>query len=541
MTTMSYFGYKSMDGQGVADLRKSLSQPLAEAASTLLENVEKRKEEALTLQRESSKAVRNSPYGLSTSAQQAALNLATTGAGRLQKLNKDYNSGAISFKEYKFVQQNIVDETLSQYDVLTKSSALSKAKYEAIAKGEEDPMSVYIGDKLQKESNLSDLTPDYTPEGILVYKKSDGTELSGREVVQMQTFRLPKYNYLSGVNDFMKEVGTKEALGFGKIATTTSVLNNSNFKEAKRKYIESQLANPYTVQSILGQTASDLNSVYTDNPEEAERDPNKILIRPGQNAIGFEPVIKDHHKELVRKELESQIETRVSSVLQLKPEGQKTGDKPTEGEQKLARAQSIITNAYYGGADKRNAFISAISNARTGIQNPSFVVVNGVPTFTYKQVSASPSGGQVATEHSIPLKSLDDFAVSVAPLFGVTIGAGEMTSQGMGSTEEVKGGGEKLVQRLPTKSTTIVKIENLSYLFNKSTIDSGVTTFSETLNEKGYYVAPNVKEGEGYFTVKNLDGSEKNISIGGSEDGVYQGSRVQRAMDKVLAHYKKLK
>ena len=38
---MSYFGYKSMDGQGVADLRKSLSQPLAEAASTFLENVEK--------------------------------------------------------------------------------------------------------------------------------------------------------------------------------------------------------------------------------------------------------------------------------------------------------------------------------------------------------------------------------------------------------------------------------------------------------------------------------------------------------------------
>lgn len=538
---MSYFGYKSIDGQNVPDLRKAFQEPLSKAAAAYAESLEKRKEEALILQRESSKAVRNSPYGLSTSAQQAALNLATTGAGRLQKLNKDYNSGAISFKEYKFAQQNIVDETLSQYDVLTKSSALSKAKYEAIAKGEEDPMSVYIGDKLQKESNLSDLTPDYTPEGILVYKKSDGTELSGREVVQMQTFRLPKYNYLSGVNDFMKEVGTKEALGFGKIATTTSVLNNPNFKEAKRKYIESQLANPYTVQSILGQTASDLNSVYTDNPEEAERDPNKILIRPGQNALGFEPVITEHHKEIVRKELESQIETRVSSVLQLKPEGQKTENKPTEGEQKLARAQSVISNAYYGGADKRNAFISAISSARPGIQNAAFTNVNGVPTFTYKQVSASPTGGQVETSHSIPLSSLDDFAVSVAPLLGVTIGAGEMTGQGMGSTEEVKGGGEKVVQKIPTSSTTIVNIEGLSNAFKSKEIASGVTKFSENLNNKGYYVAANVKEGKGYFTVKNKDGSETNINIGGSEDGVYQGTRVQRAMDRVLAHYKNLK
>jgi len=536
---MSYFGYKSMDGQGVADLRKSLSQPLAEAASTFLENVEKRKEEALTLQRESSKAVRNSPYGLSTSAQQAALTLATTGAGRLQKLNKDYNSGTISFKEYKFAQQNIVDETLSQYDVLTKSSALSKAKYEAISKGEEDPMSVYIGDKLQKESNLSDLTPDYTPEGILVYKKSDGTELSGREVVQMQTFRLPKFNYLSGVNDFMKEVGTKEALGFGKIATTTSVLNNPNFKEAQEKYIESQLANPYTVQSILGQTASDLNSVYTDNPAEAEKDPNKILIRPGQNALGFEPVITEYHKEKARKELKSQIETRVSSTLQLKPEGQKTENKPTEGEQKMARVQSIISNAYSGDKKARGAFISAISSARPGIQNASFANVNGVPTFTYKQVSASPTGGTVETNHSIPLSSLNDFAVSVGPLFGVTIGAGEMTGQGMGSLEEVEVGGEKVAKKLPTNSTAIVNIDGKSYRFNKSIIDSGVTTFSVSLNDKGYPVVANVQSGEGYFTVKNKDGSERNIAIG--KEGTYQGTRIQKAMNEVLRHYRNLK
>lgn len=536
---MSYFGYKSMDGQGVADLRKSLSQPLAEAASTFLENVEKRKEEALILQRESSKAVRNSPYGLSTSAQQAALNLATTGAGKLQKLNKDYNSGTISFKQYKFAQQNIVDETLSQYDVLTKSSALSKAKYEAIAKGEEDPMSVFIGDKLQKESNLSDLTPDYTPEGILVYKKSDGTELSGREVVQMQTFRLPKFNYLSSVDEFMKSVGVKEVLGSGKIATTTSVLNNPNFKEGKEKYIESQLANPYTVQSILGQTASDLNSVYTDNPEEAEKDPNKILIIPGQNALGFEPVITEYHKEKARKELESQILTRVSSSLQLKPEGQKTENKPTEGEQKMARAQSIISNAYYGKADKRNAFISAISSARPGIQNAKFSVVNNVPTFTYTQVSASPTGGQVKTKHSIPLSNLDDFAVSVGPLLGVTIGAGEMTSTGMGSLEEVEVGGEKVIEKLPTNSTAIVNIDKKSYRYHGETIDRGITNFSKNLTDKGYPVVPSVTKGEGHFIVKNKDGSEKKIVIG--TDEWYQGSRVQKAMDEVLKHYRDLK
>ncbi len=534
---MSYFGYKSMDGQGVADLRKSLSQPLAEAASTFLENVEKRKEEALTLQRESSKAVRNSPYGLSTSAQQAALNLATTGAGRLQKLNKDYNSGTISFKQYKFAQQNIVDETLSQYDVLTKSSALSKAKYEAIAKGEEDPMSVYIGDKLQKESNLSDLTPDYTPEGILVYKKPDGTELSGREVVQMQTFRLQKYNYLSGVNDFMKEVGTREALGFGKIATTTSVLNNPNFKEAKRKYIESQLANPYTVQSILGQTASDLNSVYTDNPEEAERDPNKILIRPGQNALGFEPVITEHHKEIVRKELESQIETRVSSVLQLKPEGQKTENKPTEGEKKKAIILDQIYAAYTGNEDDRGTFLKTLANTVPGIQNGQFVKEGDVMYLRFEKISTP---GSKAVEMKIPMSDINSFGQVVGPLFGIQVGRGELGPDQKAKDAPTKKVGETVKEAIPRlvsliDASIVPNIRKKTAANNANLIDETAKAFASHITKKGYEVVSNVKGGYGYFTVL-IPGVKDPVRVDvGNDYTTTQGTAVTDAMNKVLA------
>jgi len=485
---MSYFGYKSMDGQGVADLRKSLSQPLAE---------------------ESSKAVRNSPYGLSTSAQQAALNLATTGAGRLQKLNKDYNSGTISFKQYKFAQQNIVDETLSQYDVLTKSSALSKAKYESISKGEEDPMSVYIGDKLQKESNLSDLTPDYTPEGILVYKKSDGTELSGREVVQMQTFRLPKFNYLSGVNDFMKEVGTQEALGFGKIATTTSVLNNPNFKDAKKKYIESQLANPYTVQSILGQTASDLNSVYTDNPAEAEKDPNKILIRPGQNALGFEPVITEYHKEKVRKELESQIETRVSSVLQLKPEGQKTENKPTEGEKKKGIILEQIYAAYTGDAAARETFLNTLATTAPGIQNGQFVKEGDVMYLRFIQVAQGELGPTQKAKDA-PTKKVGETVKEAIPRLVSLIDA-------------------SIVPNIQKKTATN----------NADLIDETAKAFASHITKKGYEVVSNVEGGYGYFTVK-VPGVKDPVRVNvGNDYTTTQGTAVTDAMNKVLATIQK--
>ena len=538
---MSYFGYKSIDGQNVPDLRKAFQEPLNKAATAYAESLEKRKEEALTLQRESSKAVRNSPYGLSTSAQQAALSLATTGAGMLQKLNKDYNSGTISFKQYKFTQQNIVDETLSQYDVLTKSSALSKAKYESISRGEEDPMSVYIGDKLQKESNLSDLTPDYTPEGILVYKKSDGTELSGREVVQMQTFRLPKFNYLSGVDEFMKGVGVKEALGSGKIATTTSVLNNENFKEGKRKYIESQLANPYTVQSILGQTASDLNSVYTDNPAEAEKDPNKILIRPGQNALGFEPVITEYHKEKVRKELESQILTRVSSALQLKPEGQKTENKPTEGEKKKGIILEQIYAAYTGDAAARETFLNTLATTATGIQNGQFVKEGDVMYLRFEKISTP---GAKAVEMKIPMGDINSFGQAVGPLFGIQVAQGELGPTQKAKDAPTKKVGETVKEAIPRlvsliDASIVPVIKGKTAARSAALIDEAAKAFAGHITKKGYEVVSNVKGGYGYFTVV-IPGIKDPVKVDVGDDYTKtQGSAVTEAMDKVLATIQK--
>jgi hypothetical protein len=77
-----------------------------------------------------------------------------------------------------------------------------------------------------------------------------------------------------------------------------------------------------------------------------------------------------------------------------------------------------------------------------------------------------------------------------------------------------------------------------SATFSSSEIDAGASAFVENLKGKGFDVTAEVENGQGYFTIKFDDGSTKNVPVT-TEGGFYQGSRVQAAMDKVLAELKK--
>ena len=543
---MSYFGYKSMDGQAVPDLRKAISEPLTKAALGYVETLGKRQEEMMNLQREANKSVRESPYGLAPSAQQAALGIATQGAEKLRSLEKDYKSGSISYKEYKFTRQNVVDDVTSAYDLLTKSSALSKDLYQSIAEGKEDPMPIYIANNLQKNSDLSKLTPSFTQEGLLVYNNADGSQMTQRQAIQMQTFRLGKQDYLSDVDNFMKSIGEVMALGKGKMESTLSVKNNPAFAEARKDFVESKLSNPFVVQSIVAQNASNINDVYTTDENEAKANPKKILIRPGTNALGFEPVITEEVKQEARKILEQQIDQRIESKFTLKPDAQVYGkpDKPTEGEKKKAIVKEQIYNAFTTTDPKaRKAFINAVANTKSGIQNARFDKNNsGGTSFFYEQVKMGPYGQAAGTvKMEVPLDDIDNFAQAIAPIFDVTIGTGELGGPVMaGSTTEPVKAGETIKATIPTSSTLIAgaKVTGKSATFSGGEIDAGANAFVENLKGKGFDVTAKVENGQGYFTIKFDDGSATNVPIT-TEGGYYQGSRVQAAMDKVLAELKK--
>jgi hypothetical protein len=544
---MSYFGYKSMDGQAVPDLRKALSEPLTKAALGYVEVLGKRQDEMMNLQREANKSVRESPYGLAPSAQQAALGIATQGAEKLRSLEKDYKSGSISYKEYKFTRQNVVDDVTSAYDLLSKSSELSKGLYQSIAEGKEDPMAIYVADNLQKSSDLSKLTPSFTQEGLLVYNNADGSPMTQRQATQMQTFRLGKQDYLSGVDNFMKSIGEVMALGKGKMESTLSVKNNPAFAEARKDFVESQLSNPFVVQSIVAQNASNINDVYTTDENEAKANPKKILIRPGTNALGFEPVVTEEVKQEARKILEQQIDQRIESKFTLKPDSQVYGgkpDKPTEGENKKAIVKEQIYNAFTTTDPKaRKAFINAVSNTKSGIQNARFDKnKEGGTSFFYDQVKMGPYGQSAGTVRmEVPLDDIDNFAQAIAPIFDVTIGTGELGGPVMaGSATEPVKAGETIKATIPTSSTVIpgAKVTGKSAAFSSSEIDAGASAFVENLKEKGFDVTAEVEGGKGSFTIKFDDGSTKSIPVT-TEGGFYQGSRVQAAMDKVLAELKK--
>jgi len=545
---MSYFGYKSMDGQAVPDLRKAISEPLTKAALGYAETMGKRQEEMMTLQREANKSVRESPYGLAPSPQQAALGIATQGAEKLRSLEKDYRSGNISYREYKFTRQNVVDDVSSAYDLLTKSSELSKGLYQSIAEGKEDPMAIYVANNLQKNSDLSKLTPSFTREGILVYNNTDGSPMTQRQAIQMQTFRLGKQDYLSGVDNFMKSIGEVMALGKGKMESTLSVINNPEFAEATKDFIESQLSNPFIVQSIVAQNSSSINyeDVYTTDENEAKANPKKILIRPGTNALGFEPVITEEVKQEARKILEQQINQRIESKFTLKPDAQVYGkqDKPTEGEKKKAIVKEQIYNAFTTtDPGARKAFINAVSNTKSGIQNARFDKNSkGETSFFYEQVKMGPYGQAAGiVKMEVPLDDIDNFAQAIAPIFDVTIGTGELGGPVMaGSVTEPVKAGETIKATIPTSSIVMAgaKVTGKSAAFSGGEIDAGASAFVGELKEMGFDVTADLEDGKGSFTINFDDGSTKSIPVT-TEGGFYQGSRVQTAMDKVLAELKK--
>jgi hypothetical protein len=107
------------------------------------------------------------------------------------------------------------------------------------------------------------------------------------------------------------------------------------------------------------------------------------------------------------------------------------------------------------------------------------------------------------------------------------------------ATEPVKAG-ETIKATIPTSSTVIpgAKVTGKSATFSSSEIDAGASAFVENLKGKGFDVTAEVENGQGYFTIKFDDGSTKNVPVT-TEGGFYQGSRVQAAMDKVLAELKK--
>jgi hypothetical protein len=284
-----------------------------------------------------------------------------------------------------------------------------------------------------------------------------------------------------------------------------------------------------------------LNSVYTDNPEEAEKDPNKILIRPGQNALGFEPVITDYHKEKARKELELEVESRITKGIQLKPEGQKTENKPTEGEKKKGIILEQIYAAYTGDAAARETFLNTLATTAPGIQNGQFVKEGDVMYLRFEKISTP---GAKAVEMKIPMGDINSFGQAVGPLFGIQVAQGELGPTQKAKDAPTKKVGETVKEAIPRlvsliDASIVPNIQKKTATNNADLIDETAKAFASHITKKGYEVVSNVEGGYGYFTVK-VPGIKDPVKVDvGNDYTTTQGTAVTDAMNKVLATIQK--
>lgn len=290
---MSYYGYVERKPEDMQVNWGEISQGIIKSVQDWEKGREDLKEKLDKETRETQKAISEIPETKSEPVQTWILSTATTASERLAELNRKLKSNQIKPRDYNSLRSNIMSDVTGVYAFAKAYDQGYAAKLQRVSDGKAGYVERKTAEDTEKfiGNNLGDLTPFIDETGTLMYKKSDGSSMSYRQIVKNSSVKQDNKNSVLNITKYAQSMKAHEVLQpDGSYKSSPSL--NEEAKRAIDSYAAQFLINPNDVADILfdagkrkGFEIKDGNAVITEKDRE---DAKQVLIDAAYATFGME-------------------------------------------------------------------------------------------------------------------------------------------------------------------------------------------------------------------------------------------------------------
>ena len=345
--------------------------------------------------RKLSQEVANAPQGESVSAKEEAIRLADQVSKYMLQQERLLKSGLLDPKDYMVARQNLTDGTRQAYQTMKDFQAKYGELMDGVRKGTTSIISVKELEKIQGYGNFrqSGFFID-SPTGKLNVGLKEEQVIDGEKVIGLKPGSTVGMQYLQGgiygvrdiydykadIMELSKSLGedikvTLDPATMSKIGTATTLSDLRqrivkvageqpgqekelfNFYDAMEKAIGGMLVNDNNLGSLLADT---MGYEWTDNPEEAKKNPNTVLggVDPNTGQPNLE--FTDSNKQAAADFMMQQFLGTINVKESIQGMGQVTNQsrQPTEAgiarQKEKADAVNIAQNLIYATTGDSN-------------------------------------------------------------------------------------------------------------------------------------------------------------------------------------------
>lgn len=330
----TYYGYAERNADSYTDWYEIGKYTTDMIDETI--RVRQEKKDALDkATRDALKQIADAPVGADASARQSALEMADMVSKNLLIQEKLMKSGKLNPKDYLIYNQNALDSI----DLAFNANKAYQENYQKIMdgvnSGDMSGLTLINAAKAEKYGNWNKNGYMMSPNGNLMVGIKTEEEIDGKKVKKLD--QVTSVNAINGlllntiphnrledqVNKWVSTLGEETRTAIqkaglykqGMVISYSDITNRTDldpktkqilyqFADSEKQMIESFLGNPTNQASILFDTkrTTDSGVAYepTNDPEEAKKDPSKILQIYNEDNGGYDFVISDKQ----RKELE---------------------------------------------------------------------------------------------------------------------------------------------------------------------------------------------------------------------------------------------
>ena len=290
---MSYYGYVERKPEDVQVNWGEISQGIVKSVKDWEKGREDLKEKLDKETRETQKAISEIPETKSEPVQTWILNTATTASERLAELNRKLKSNQITPRNYNLLRSNIMSDVTGVYAFAKAYDQGYAAKLQRVSDGKAGYVERKTAEDTEKfiGNDLGDLTPFIDETGTLMYKKSDGSSMSYRQIVKNSSIKQDNKNAVLNITKYAQSMKSHEVVQPDGSYKSSPSLNESAQK-AIDSYAAQFLINPNDVADILfdagkrkGFEIKDGNAIITEKDRE---DAKQVLIDAAYATFGME-------------------------------------------------------------------------------------------------------------------------------------------------------------------------------------------------------------------------------------------------------------
>jgi len=331
----TYYGYAERNADAYVDWRE-VSQYTTDMLDETIKVRQEKKDALDKATRDALKQIADSPVGADASARQSAIEMADVVSKNLLIQEKLMKSGKLDPRDYLIYNQNALDSIDLAFNANKAYQENYQKIMDGVAKEEMSGLTILNAAKAEQYGDWNKNGYMMSGNGTLMVGVKSEEEIDGKKVSKLN--KVTSVNAINGlllntiphnrleqkitnwVNTLGKnQIATIKKAGYGKqgmIITREDIRNRKDlsadektflfqFVEAEKIQIQSFLKDDMNMASILYDTkvTADNGLPYsaTDDPEEAKKDPSKILQVYNEKIRGYEFVISDVQKKELEK------------------------------------------------------------------------------------------------------------------------------------------------------------------------------------------------------------------------------------------------